>query len=54
MAKAKIIAGRYFSPIESYLAVAVAYILLVLFLSIFLSFVERRVKIPGLEIETAR
>jgi polar amino acid transport system permease protein len=54
MAKAKIIAGRYFSPIESYLAVAVAYILLVFLLSIFLSLVERRVKIPGLEIETAR
>jgi polar amino acid transport system permease protein len=54
MAKAKIIAGIYYTPIESYLAVAVAYFLLVLLISIILSLVERRVKIPGLEVETAR
>lgn len=54
MTKAKIIITRTYDPIGTYLAVAVFYLIIVLLLTGVLEAVERRVRIPGLEIESAR
>jgi len=54
MTKAKILAARTYDPIGTYLAVAVIYLILVFLLSAFLHFVEKRLRIPGLELETQR
>ena len=49
MTKAKLIASRTYDPIGTYLAVAVIYLILVFILSEGLKFLERRLRIPGLE-----
>jgi len=49
MTKAKLISSRTYDPIGTYLAVAVIYLLLVFILSEGLKFLERRLRIPGLE-----
>jgi polar amino acid transport system permease protein len=54
MTKAKGIAARTFDPIGTYLAVAVVYLLVVAVLSELLKYLERRVRIPGMEIEGKR
>ncbi len=54
MTRAKILAGRYFNPIEVYLSVAVIYIILVVLATLLMRFVERRLETPGLELELAR
>lgn len=54
MTKAKILAGRYFNPIEVYISVAIIYIILVAIASVVMRAVERRLETPGLELETAR
>ncbi len=51
MTKAKSIAARTFDPIGTYLAVAVVYLAVVALLSEGLKYLERRARIPGLEIE---
>jgi len=54
MGKAKILAGRYFNPIEVYLTVALIYIFLVAIASWIMHTLERRLKTPGLELEVER
>lgn len=54
MTKAKILAGRYFNPIEVYISVAVIYIILVAIASVVMRAIERRLETPGLELDTAR
>ena len=54
MTKAKILTSKYFNPIESYLVAAVFYLVIVVIISLVLGYVERRSRIPGLEIETDR
>lgn len=54
MTKAKILAGRYFNPIEVYTAVAVVYILLVAVVTLIMHTLERRLRIPGFEVEVER
>ena len=49
MTKAKLVASRTYDPIGTYLAVAVIYLILVFILSEGLKFLERRLRIPGLE-----
>jgi len=49
MTKAKLVASRTYDPIGTYLAVAVIYLILVFILSELLKFLERRMRIPGLE-----
>ncbi len=48
MGQAKILASRYFAPIQIYLIVAVFYIVLVGIAYLILSLIERRLRIPGL------
>jgi len=48
MGQAKILASRYFAPIQIYLIVAVFYIALVGITYLILTRIERRVRIPGL------
>jgi polar amino acid transport system permease protein len=52
MTKAKILTSKYFNPIESYLVAAVFYLVIVVIITLVLNYVERRSRIPGLEIET--
>jgi polar amino acid transport system permease protein len=54
MGKAKILAGRYFNPIEMYLTVALIYIALVAVATLIMHSLERRLRTPGLELEVER
>lgn len=54
MGKAKILAGRYFNPIELYLTVALIYIFLVAIVTWLMRSLERRLQTPGLELEIER
>ncbi len=54
MGKAKILAGRYFNPIEVYLSVALVYIVLVFIATQMMSAFERKLRTPGLELEIER
>jgi polar amino acid transport system permease protein len=54
MTKAKTIAARTFDPIGTYLAVAVVYLVVVALLNEGLKYLERRARIPGLEVEGKR
>jgi polar amino acid transport system permease protein len=54
MTKAKAVAARTYDPIGAYLAVAVVYLAMVFVLDYFLKWVERRVKVPGFELETKK
>jgi len=51
MGQAKIIASRFFAPIETYLLVACFYLILVLAATQLLRAVERKYRLPGLELE---
>jgi polar amino acid transport system permease protein len=51
MSRAKALAARTYDPIGSYFAVAVVYLVLVFALNEGLKFLERRARIPGLEVE---
>ncbi|MCS6839943.1 MAG: amino acid ABC transporter permease [Roseiflexus sp.] len=48
MGQAKILASRYFAPIQIYLIVAVFYVVLVGITYLILTSIERRMRIPGL------
>lgn len=54
MGKAKILAGRYFNPIEIYLTVALIYIALVAVATFIMRSLENRMQTPGLELEVER
>ncbi|HLA98047.1 MAG TPA: amino acid ABC transporter permease [Anaerolineales bacterium] len=54
MGQAKILAGRYFNPIEVYLTVALIYILLVFVATQILGAIERKMRTPGLVLEIER
>jgi len=54
MTKAKIIAAHTYNPIGTYMAVAVIYLVLVFLLTAIINFIERRLRIPGLEMEAQR
>jgi len=54
MTKAKILASHYFNPIETYLAVAMVYLILVSLITLLMHLLERRLRIPGLEVEAER
>lgn len=54
MTRAKSIAARTYDPIGTYLAVAVVYLAVAFILNEGLKWLERRAKIPGLELETQR
>jgi len=54
MGEAKILAGRYFNPIEIYLSVALIYVVLVFIATQLMSAVERKLRTPGLELEIER
>ena len=54
MTEAKLIISRIYQPIGIYIYVAIFYLTIVMLLSAFISIIERRLRIPGLEIDTAR
>jgi len=54
MGQAKILAGRYFNPIEVYLSVALIYIFLVFVATQIMGGIERKMRTPGLEMEIER
>jgi nickel-dependent lactate racemase len=54
MGKAKILAGRYFNPIEIYLTVALIYIILVALATWLMRALENKLQTPGLELEVER
>lgn len=51
MARAKTIAARTYDPIGSYMAVAVIYLALVFIVDFIMKWLEKNVRIPGLELE---
>ncbi|MBW1722460.1 MAG: amino acid ABC transporter permease [Deltaproteobacteria bacterium] len=54
MGRAKILSSRYFIPIQTYIGVAVIYLILVGIASLILRFVSKKLEIPGLSLDTAR
>ncbi len=54
MGKAKILAGRYFNPIEIYLTVALIYLVLVAIATWLVRKVEKRLELPSLAVEVSR
>jgi polar amino acid transport system permease protein len=50
MAQAKIIFGRTFDPVEAYVIVTIVYLVLIAALAFLLSRIERRLRIPGMEL----
>lgn len=54
MGKAKILAGRYFNPIEIYITVALIYLVLVAVATWLVRNLERRLELPSLNVEVTR
>ena len=54
MTQAKTIAARTYNPIGTYIIVAVMYLIIAFVLTGILNFLEKRLKIPGLELEAQR
>jgi polar amino acid transport system permease protein len=54
MGKAKILAGRYFNPIEIYITVALIYLFLVTIATWLVRMLERRLETPEQQLELAR
>jgi polar amino acid transport system permease protein len=54
MTKAKQIASRTYDPIGTYIAVAIIYLIVVALLNEGLKWMERRSRIPGLDVEVAK
>jgi polar amino acid transport system permease protein len=54
MTKAKQIASRTYDPIGTYIAVAIVYLIVVALLNEGLKFMERRARIPGLDVEVVK
>ncbi len=51
MTRAKILSSRFFNPMETYLTVAVFYLVIIGVASWVLNYIEKRSRIPGLEME---
>ena len=51
MAWSKWVANKTYTPIGSYMAVSVFYLVLVFFMTLFLKWIERKTRIPGFEME---
>jgi polar amino acid transport system permease protein len=51
MTQAKVLSSRYFNPIETYLTVAVFYLVIIGIATLVLNYIEKRSRIPGLEME---
>ena len=51
MTRAKILSSRFFNPIETYITVAVFYLVIIGVASWVLNYIEKRSRIPGLEME---
>ncbi|MBN1266166.1 MAG: amino acid ABC transporter permease [Anaerolineales bacterium] len=51
LTRSKWLASKYFNPIEAYLSVAIVYIVIVGILTVLVNYIERRLRIPGLELE---
>jgi polar amino acid transport system permease protein len=56
MTQAKVLASKYFNPIQSYLAVGVFYVALVGIMTLIMRYIEFKSRVPGLElgVETRR
>jgi polar amino acid transport system permease protein len=54
MTQAKIIAARTYAPIDTYVIVAVFYLAIVFVLTQILVLAEKRLRIPGLEVDAQR
>lgn len=50
MTKAKILSSRFFNPVETYLTVAVVYIILVAIATLIVRLIEQTLTIPGFEV----
>ncbi len=53
MGHAKILSSRYFMPIQTYITVAVIYLILVGIASLFLRYIGKKLETPGLEMDAA-
>lgn len=51
MGVGKILSGRYFTPLAAYIDVAIIYVIIIFFLSFLLNKLEKRLRIPGLDVE---
>jgi len=51
MTRAKMLSSRYFNPIETYLTAAVYYLVIIGLITLVMNYIERRSRIPGLELE---
>jgi polar amino acid transport system permease protein len=54
MTQAKIIVARIYEPIDTYVIVAIFYLVIVLALTQVMVFAEKRLRIPGLEVDAQR
>ncbi len=54
MTQAKSIAAQTYDPIGTYMAVGIVYLVLVFILAAIIGVIEKKVRIPGLELETQR
>lgn len=54
MTKGKLVAARTYDPIASYLCVAIIYIVMVFIMTGFVQFVEKKIRVPGFEMEELR
>ena len=54
MTEAKIAASQSFRTIETYIAAAILYLVIVLLLTLVLNYVEKKVRIPGFEMQAQR
>ncbi len=51
MTRAKMLSSRFFNPIETYLTAAVYYLVIIGLITVVMNYIERRSRIPGLELE---
>lgn len=54
LTQAKLLVSKYYNPLESYLSVAVVYIILVGVMTVIMHYVEKASRIPGLALESER
>ena len=54
MTKGKLVASRTYDPITSYLCVAIIYIVMVFLMTSLVQYVEKKVRVPGFEMEELR
>ncbi|NDJ52536.1 MAG: amino acid ABC transporter permease [Chloroflexi bacterium] len=54
LTRAKFLTGRFFNPIQSYLSVAVVYMLIVAVMTLVMNAIEKRMYVPGLSVDSER